>query len=373
MANLYKPAGAARMSDANSGYMPHLDGWRGVAILCVVAAHFFGDYKLARIGWAGVNCFFILSGYLITGRLSDNIGERAGKYFKVFYIRRILRIFPLYYGCMVFFFLLLPLFYNHYFKNFSELYRHQEWYWLYINNWYIVIYGHPSNITLDVYWSLAVEEQFYLCWPFLFRYIKGGGLKAVMLCLIGVSITGRLWAPSPSLIYFSTLTACEPLLLGAFICIIEREGRLISYARFLIPAGLLSLLLLVFVFLHDSETWMTNSWLIQYGYTGINCGLACLLYASLLPGGLAEILRKVLTVRGLVWVGRYSYGIYIFHWLLFTTFVHKAELEMVGLGINAVLTYWLTRLGGIAVVLAGAYISYHLFEKKFLRLKKYFV
>jgi len=374
MANLNKSGDIEYGVRMNGGYMPHLDGWRGFAILWVMAGHFFEGYQLVRLGWAGVNCFFILSGYLITGRLFYHARQGGKGYFKNFYIRRILRIFPLYYGCLFVFFLLLPLFYSNFNRHFSELSRHQLWYWLYVNNWSIVLYGHPENTTLDSYWSLAVEEQFYLFWPLLFRYVKGVSLKAVMLCLIAVSIIGRILPSTPSWTYYSTLTACEPLLMGAFICMLEKEGKLFTYARLLIPVSLLSLFLLGFIFLHNSEQWVSNPWLMRYGYTAIDCIIASLMYVSLLPDGVvAAGLRKVLTFPWLVWVGRYSYGIYIFHCLLLATLVAKGEMEMVARGVNGDLAYWLSRFIGIAAVMAVSYASYHLYEERFLRLKKYFV
>jgi peptidoglycan/LPS O-acetylase OafA/YrhL len=365
-----------RIKDAlavNNGYVPHLDGWRGFAVLWVMLAHFFEGYGLVRLGWAGVNSFFILSGYLITGRLFYHEGQGGGGYFKNFYIRRILRIFPLYYGCLIIFFLLLPIFYGNYYKHFSDLHRHQIWYWLYINNWRIVMYGESKNNVLDTTWSLAVEEQFYLIWPFLFRYVKGVRIKIVMLCIITVSIMWRILTPAPYPTYYSTLTACEPLLLGAFICMLQKEGKLGVYARSLLPISILSLLVLGVIFYHDREQWIFNTWLIRYGYTAIDCILACLLYFSFLPNRASSVFRKALSAPWLVWAGKYSYGIYMIHFVLLTTVIAKGEMEMVARGINQGLAYWTSRIVGIAVVLAVSFASYHLYEKRFLRLKRYFV
>ncbi len=372
MANLCKSGNIEDEGRANSGYLPHLDGWRGVAIVWVVAAHFFDGYTLVRLGWAGVNCFFILSGFLITGRLYYHTRQGERNYFKNFYIRRILRIFPLYYGCLFFFFLVLPLFYSNYQRHFSDLYSHQLWYWLYISNWRLAICGPSDNVTLDSYWSLAVEEQFYLFWPFLFRYVKGVGLKVVILGLITASIIGRILARAPTHAYYSTLTACEPLVMGALICVLKKEGKLAAYAGLLVPIIFMSLIGLGLIFLHDPEQWITNTWLIQYGYTAIDCILASLLYVSLLPGGIGGVLRRGLSSPWLVWIGRYSYGIYIFHFLLLATLVEKGEMEMTARGISEGLAYWLARLAGIVGVMACSYASYHLYEQKFLRLKKYF-
>src|SRR5258706_13440215 len=90
------------------GKIPHLDGLRGMAILVVATTHFFYEFYFSKVGWIGLNLFFILSGYLITRCLFQYKSYSAQNYFRNFYVRRILRIFPLYYGVLIFFFFLLP-------------------------------------------------------------------------------------------------------------------------------------------------------------------------------------------------------------------------------------------------------------------------
>ena len=155
--------------------VPELDGLRGVAILMVAAFHFSiavamagGPFKLLRAicvpGWTGVDLFFALSGYLITGILLDS--KASLSYFRRFYSRRLLRIFPVYYAALFFCFtlgarLLLP-------PGGSD-WRVVLAYLFHVSNWLSL--GAAEIPNLNHFWSLAVEEQFYLVWPFAVYFL----------------------------------------------------------------------------------------------------------------------------------------------------------------------------------------------------------
>ncbi len=355
-------------------HIEYLDGLRGLAILLVLAAHFFGDYKLCQFGWTGVNLFFLLSGYLITGRLYDGKKTAVNNYgyFRNFYGRRVLRIFPLYYGCLFVFFVILPVVYRRYGVNFSGLYRDQWWYWTYMSNWNFYWHGYPDNITLITFWSLAVEEQFYLVWPFLFYYLPEAGRVKTICIVWSISVAFRMASGHPVLSYFSTLTAAEPLLLGSLLCVLEKQGRLGLLRRLVIPVVLFGVLVLAAVFALDDNLGNWNPILIRYGYSGIDLLLAGLLY-GVLAGGWRPYWRRVFSAGWLCWLGRYSYGIYIFHWFILQMFMTQVQSLWLRTGGEAVLVYWVVRLAGTAVVLLLAFLSYSYYEKPFLRLKKYFV
>src|SRR5262249_2846553 len=133
----------------------------------VVLFHFSGIFRLREStavgtilarGWMGVDLFFVLSGFLITGILLDSRG--ADGYFSSFYARRFLRIFPLYYGFLALWFLVLAYVFG---SAYSDLFarERQVWFWSYTANW-----GRPDELgALGHFWSLAIEEQFYLVWP----------------------------------------------------------------------------------------------------------------------------------------------------------------------------------------------------------------
>src|SRR5688572_28211876 len=143
----------------NRPYYPALDGLRGVAILLVVLYHNFGFIKQSYFGWLGVDLFFVLSGFLITDILLRTRSQPG--FLRDFYMRRVLRIFPLYYvSLIIFLFILAPLTsakveWGYYLGN-------QVYFWTYLQNW-LFIFKDPGNAhILNHFWSLAVEEQFYI-------------------------------------------------------------------------------------------------------------------------------------------------------------------------------------------------------------------
>src|SRR6185369_10595810 len=182
------------------GHIPVLDGIRGLAILLVLVAHFNGEAilkeyyplvgpiatKLALTGLMGVDLFFILSGFLITGILLKT--KNSEHYFLNFYARRVLRIFPLYYGVLLFVFWVLP---NIIKLDVAAKYitSQQWWLWTYLNNFP----GHPSLDSSKIYqlghfWSLAVEEHFYLVWPLMVYSFSAHRLKKICLSWTAFSI-----------------------------------------------------------------------------------------------------------------------------------------------------------------------------------------
>ena len=141
---------------------PALDGVRGLAIALVVASH-VTTWPPATQGWIGVDLFFVLSGFLITGILADsrNVIGRA----RAFYVRRALRILPLYYGVLVTLFVVIPILHPLHTQEYQTLAREQWWYWTYLQNWRIASAHSIDGGSLVWFWSLAIEEQFYLIWP----------------------------------------------------------------------------------------------------------------------------------------------------------------------------------------------------------------
>ena len=158
--------------------LPTLDGVRGLAILLVLAHNYLllespsgiAGYMTERVlnaGWVGVQLFFVLSGFLITWGLLES--RDTENYFRNFYARRVLRIFPLYYLMLILTFLVLPAL-NFYPKTIADDAPCQWWLWLFLSNW-SQPYGICGN-SLPHFWSLAVEEQFYLVWPLAVRYTQ---------------------------------------------------------------------------------------------------------------------------------------------------------------------------------------------------------
>src|SRR5919106_250426 len=173
--------------------IPALDGLRGIAVILVMLHHFalygtkpvslFVDKALKAVllsGWIGVDLFFVLSGFLITGILIDSKG--GTRYFRTFYARRFLRIFPLYYGFLLAFLVLVPLLHP-VGSAFTALLTEQGWYWTYLINWKIGLTGWPEYYILGHFWTLAVEEQFSVFWP-LVVFFSGRKTLLRTCCLL---------------------------------------------------------------------------------------------------------------------------------------------------------------------------------------------
>ncbi|WP_284666444.1 acyltransferase [Myxococcus sp. SDU36] len=198
-------------------YLPVLDGLRGVAVLMVISYHSLTGLRSAslgslfQVGWAGVDLFFVLSGFLITRILVQT--RARGGYFRTFYARRALRIWPLYFLVLVFTFgvmgRLLP-------ALAFDTHRY-AWttYALYLQNLWMTDFGPaPINVT----WSLAIEEQFYLVWPLLVFFLRNGQLRALLWACVLLSPAARLVAlwegAAPIQVYTFTLFRLDGLALG---------------------------------------------------------------------------------------------------------------------------------------------------------------
>ncbi len=181
-------------------HVPVLDGLRGLAILLVLLHHFANVYapsawtrnawhRVVGSGWCGVDLFFVLSGFLITGILHD--ARRGPGYFRNFYMRRVLRIFPLYYGVLAALFLAYPLLAGSH-QRFAALAEHQPWLWLYAQNFKVILSGDWVPCGMNHFWSLAVEEQFYLFWPFVVFACRRRTLLHVSVALVVLALAVRI-------------------------------------------------------------------------------------------------------------------------------------------------------------------------------------
>ena len=212
--------------NSNRFYYPALDGLRGVAILLVIIYHNFNFINQSQFGWLGVDLFFVLSGFLITTILLNDAG--SPHFLKNFFIRRILRIFPLYFLCLIIFLILFP-FLGLYKKELSFFIANQWWLWTYLQNWLYSLFLTDDAKMLTHLWSLAVEEQFYLIWPFIILLVKKPGkLFFIMLTVLFLVFFGR------SLLWFSHITDLNYTTLYTFtridgICIGSMVALLMSF------------------------------------------------------------------------------------------------------------------------------------------------
>jgi peptidoglycan/LPS O-acetylase OafA/YrhL len=378
------PPDDARIAGALRRNMPSLDGLRGLAIGGVLASHFLAPWPTATpgdrafialvgLGWSGVDLFFVLSGFLITGILVDTLG--AANWWGSFLARRTLRIFPLYYLALAIFWwagpavgLIDP----------WTLRRWGWWYWSYLGNWAFA--AEQTIPSLTHFWSLAVEEQFYLLWPAVVWLARGrwlawvaAGLFAAgpLLRLVIVEASG--WPVGSA--FRVTPGRIDQLALGALLAVLFRSaaGRawLWRWWRPVALAGALAFLALGLPLgpfdMHRAPLEIWAHTLLGLAYGGLLCG-------AVAGEGTGGGLQRLLGVAPLQVLGRYSYGLYVVHY-----FVQEAGLPLLRrwpAGAEA-----LTTRGGVlawaalatAASLGMAWLSWHLFEKRFLALKSRFV
>jgi peptidoglycan/LPS O-acetylase OafA/YrhL len=367
-------------------HWPALDGLRGTAILAVLICHYtallprpLGLAGVLENGWAGVDLFFVLSGFLITGILVDAKGTRH--YFRNFYARRLLRIFPLYYGFLAV--LLLALLFSRIAhwdsdESLQQLRAAQPWLWTYMANFWIAAqkqWSEWSEIVIPL-WSLSVEEQFYLVWPLVVFCCSGRALIRICLgILIGAPLLrlvltacGTNWFA----IYTWTPTRADSLAAGALLALLMRrpDGAL-QLRKICGYAGVIAGLLLLAISPGFDPT--RHPWLRDFLYSVLAIFFAALLFWSIDPASLFGIPGRFYQLRALRVIGGYSYGIYIFHLPLM--YLSRSVLTRWH-AYDRDATSWPRALNLIAlnVILTGvvAVVSYHVYEKQFLRLKRWF-
>lgn len=370
-----------------SGHLPALDGLRGVAILLVLFNNLYDGpaaggvdyivYHACKSGWIGVDLFFVLSGFLITGLLWDAKG--GVHYFRNFYARRFLRIFPAYYGILAAWLLLTPHISTLSAEAVEGLRSRQIWYWLYLAN---SIPPHAGSSAADpgTFWSLAVEEQFYLLWPLIVATSTRRRLVRICIGMIvgafALRLLGRVLSSShltEELLYSLTPARMDDLAMGglAAVTVRTRQGliRALACARPVAIAG--GIVLAAWFFAGNGLR--PGAFLAQTaGYSVLGATAAAILVLAT-TGAVGSGLRTVLAHPALRFFGRYSYGIYLIHGLLYLMWRNEPWYTRPRV-------LWGSQLPGafaaplvVAMVATGlAVLSWHLYEKQFLKLKAHF-
>ncbi len=356
--------------NTNRPHYPALDGLRGVAILLVVIYHNFGFINYFFFGWLGVDLFFVLSGFLITDILLRTIADKH--YLKNFYIRRILRIFPLYYLSLVLFIFVLPTLnlkieLGYYIKN-------QGWLWAYLQNWLYIFKDSGSAEALNHYWSLAVEEQFYLLWPLIILMIrKPRQLLLFMVILLIAVICLRLWVWEnhiKNLAYFNlyTFTRIDGICIGSMVGLLLRINaeflKKYTYAIVIFFAGMN----FIFYFF-NSRYHFSFPYLALIGYSTIAMIFGLLVNDIVIQQ--TKLITRFFNFSPLRFLGKISYGFYIFHWPIYLAFrqplTNWASIHLPSLPAKLTCSLFATLLGLLLSV-----ISYNYFEKYFNTLKSRF-
>jgi peptidoglycan/LPS O-acetylase OafA/YrhL len=367
--------------------VPALDGLRGIAVLLVLMNNLYpGDpqpfadriaYIVSNTGWAGVDLFFVLSGYLITGILLDTRADPA--YFRTFYARRFLRIFPLYYGFLLAWIAVVAL--SPWFEPAAarSFLANQGWYWSYLANFKIARYGWGLGLEPGVFWSLAVEEQFYLLWPLVVLWAPPRRLAGVCVAMIVAAlrfrIGWRLMDPSKQAhlsLYVITPARMDALAAGALVATAFHIGLADRLRRVAPVAAGTTLALLAALFVWRKGLLASDLVVQTGGYSLLAaCAAAFVVLAATATAGSRT--DRVLGHRWLRFFGVYSYGIYVLQapirplvwnkpWIMSPPQIagHEAPAAF---AILIVLS---------ALATAAAVVSWHLDEQPFLRLKSHF-
>lgn len=380
---------AAGVPSGGQSHVPVLDGVRGLAILLVLVVHFGGsaadralatgnliERVYARVvdtSGCGVDLFFVLSGFLITRILLDARG--ADHPLRAFYIRRVLRIFPLYYLALFIVLIVLPPLVGTS-PGVEDILSHQSWLWAYGGNIACGVFGVQWNqdwMRLDHFWSLSVEEHFYFVWPALALYLAPRTLARACGCFVVGAIVVRLAVLHAGMVDASyQLTPCrlDALSLGALVAIVAFErgtvAPLVRIARYCVVGGLAAVIALAVVSARKEPSLWWTTGTVHTVFAIFFAGLLVLTLASPAEGWLA----RAFSHRALRALGKYSYGLYVWHEILrpwFHQWFPLEELETaVGSRLIGVLGYALVCIAASMVV---AYVSWHAFEKHFLRLK----
>jgi peptidoglycan/LPS O-acetylase OafA/YrhL len=351
----------ARRAGEDAHYV-QLDGLRALAVLVVMARHFVPTLEgIGIIGWLGVRLFFVLSGFLITGillrgRSLIESGNQSNLFtLRQFYIRRFLRIFPLYYFVLI----VLAI------CNAEQVREFFWWHAAYLSNHCFIEQTYFSK-WVGHFWSLAVEEQFYLLWPAVIFFTPRKILLPVILLTVAVGPVFRYLLGIPEYGLWAEVSAfgcLDALGMGAVLALFQsgakryskRTYAIVTLVGFVIVSGSLTAFELLFY------------WREMYAIFGLGFAIFCAGAIGWSVHGIGGPVGAFLRWRPLVYVGVISYGLYVYHGVL-----NEAAGVMKSRGWISDRGAWWVVAGLFASSFAIAALSWHFFEKPINNLKRHF-
>lgn len=345
-------------------HYPGLDALRGVAILLVVFFHYFAF----PIGWIGVDLFFVLSGFLITQTLLEL--KEDPNYFRQFFIRRILRIFPVYFLTLIVFFSTAPYLFSE--KGPGTVYayytQNEVWFWTFMQNWLFIKKGLPPEPYLQHFWSLAIEEQFYLCWPFLVLWVNNVFILRKLVTVIffaGLFVRLAIWfyPVGHDAFYYHTLARIDSLAAGAFLSTSVYLGkRFLKKQVSLIVAAFAAMLFLSYLLFRNWR--LDNAVFATAGYS------VSALFFAVVCQWLMATRYPFPNKSALVFFGRISYGLYVYHIPVLLVVSFLFQKYAAHLLRQLPLPAYFTAIVSLGVSTGLSLISFKLVEQPALKLKK---
>jgi peptidoglycan/LPS O-acetylase OafA/YrhL len=370
---LIRPPGSYRFR----GHIAELDSIRAIGIGIVLLNHFWPTtmtgviFQLGQLGWIAMDAFFVLSGFLITGILLDT--RSRPDYFSNYYIRRSLRIFPLYYVTLLAAIVMLKLGQGGAeYKAFVHDWGSPVWFFAYLGNFRMAYTGSfPPSTAFGVLWSLQIEEQFYLLFPLAVRYLRTEQLTRLLWCLVFLSPAFRvafyLWNPN-NLVIQNVLLPChmEGLALGALIAIRFRSGpwELPKIRLTILTIGLLLLTCIGSIVIKPPRPDLASLSVFSRlpGYSLASWSAACLvIWLVVFRGSRFTSMLRTAPIRYMAMI---SYGIYLLHPLI-SRFERSWGQMGFRLQHDTILRFAIV----VAMSIGAASLSWYAFERPIARLK----
>ena len=378
-----------------TGRIPALDGVRGVAILLVLILHFSGIpstsiglptsfdrawLRFTGVGWVGVDLFFVLSGFLITSILYDAKGP-ALAFFRNFYARRALRIFPVFYAMLVFLFFVLPWVIPGEEAASAKLRENPFWLWFYLIN--IQVYLDftslaGTNHLVGHLWSLAIEEQYYLVWPLIVFLFGRRSLIAITAMLVVAAVAMRFAMIANGdveiQVFVFSPARMDALAVGSAIALLVRSQQGRAFLRAVAwPVASAAFIGLVAIFIYKDGLPAFDLMVVRVGLSLLAAFFGGVVAAVVLAPP-ASTLSRIFSWRPLRALGKYSYAIYVIHFPVVQILVQRTDFasdisSWAGFQLPGIIAAGLV---AFAITLALALLSWRLIETPYLNLRSRF-
>jgi peptidoglycan/LPS O-acetylase OafA/YrhL len=363
------------------GHIAELDAMRALGLCMVLICHFWprglGEavFQFGQLGWIAMDSFFVMSGFLITGILLDS--REKPSYFANYYARRSLRIFPLYYVVLLaWFWISKHTDFGNGYRTMVQQWGSPMWFTFYLGNIRAAIKGvWPTIFAYAPLWSLQLEEQYYLLFPFAVLWMKREHLRRLLIGAVIFSPLFRfatyLWHPGNLLLQYVLLPGhCEGLALGGLIAIRFRSGEWkLSTRKLAIWTSVLLGFTAVTSYISIrgvADPGHSSPWNRTVGYSISSFGCACLVLLLICLRDSPS--TRWMRIAPLQYLGKISYGVYLLHpiaqWMILElikkNFLHFHNDD----------PRWFAEVVALSLVLAA--LSWHFFESPLLQLKSRF-